>query len=149
MTVLSHLLKPLRDLCNPLLLSSALGALLLSGLASAADIVEGTLNGLLCAQRGYICPIEDLDVVVSLESDFVLMQADGKYVFIPNIDRAVKARHMLDKVKVIGKKHPRYNSIVVREFQVEQDDGSYRTTWSAQMQRRVYNDLKLPGSSRP
>lgn len=42
---------------------------------------------MLCAQRGYICPIEDLDVVVSLESDFVVMQTDGKYTFIPNVDR--------------------------------------------------------------
>lgn len=149
MTVSLYVLKSTRKLCTLLLIGGMLGASLLPGLTSAADTVEGTLNGLLCAQRGFICPIEDLDVVVSLESDFVVMQTDGKYTLIPNVDRAVKARHMLENVKVIGRKHPRYNSIVASEFQVEQADGSYKTTWSTQMRRRVYNDLKLPGSSRP
>jgi hypothetical protein len=142
----------LRKLFSPL----AIGvALLLTGVASTAATVEGTLNGLHCAKEGIVCPVEDMDVIIAFESDFVIMQPDGTYFFVPNIDRAIKAKYMLETVKVIGKKHvmgkksPSYFSIIADEFQVKQDDGSYKTTWSTEMKRRVYNDLKLPGSSRP
>jgi hypothetical protein len=117
--------------------------------ANAADVIEGKMNGLHCAQEGIVCPIEDLDAVIALESDFVVTTPDGKFYLIPNVDRAVKDRYILQDVRVKGTLHPRYQSIVADEFQVKNDDGSYRTAWSPELQERVYGDLKLPGSTRP
>jgi hypothetical protein len=126
-----------------------IGALLLP-LANAADVVEGKMNGLHCAQEGIICPFEDLDAVIALESDFVVTQPDGTFYAIPNMDRAVKARYILKNVRVTGKIHERYKSITAENFEVEKDDGSgFRTAWSPDLQKRVYWDLKLPGSTRP
>lgn len=122
--------------------------LLFPGAASAADVVEGKMNGLQCAQEGIVCPVEDIDAVVQLESDFVVMQPDGTFYSIPNLDRAVKARYMLDNVRVTGKIHDRYKSIVAEKLEVE-DGSNWRTTWSPDVQKRVYWDLRLPGSSRP
>jgi hypothetical protein len=127
-----------------------IGALLLPLVASAADVVEGKMNGLHCAQEGIICPFDDLDAVIALESDFVVTQPDGTFYAIPNMDRAVKARYILQNVRVTGKVHERYKSITAESFEVEKNDGSgFRTAWSPDLQRRVYWDLKLPGATRP
>ena len=76
-----------------------------------------------------VCPVEDIDAVVQLESDFVVMQPDGTFYNVPNLDRAVKARYMLDNVRVTGEIHKRYKSIVAEKLEVENDDGSgWRTT---------------------
>ena len=128
----------------------AYGLLMSAPAAMAVDTVEGKMNGLHCAQEGIICPFDDLDAVIALESDFVVTQPDGSFYAIPNMDRAVKARYILKNVRVIGEIHPRYKSIVAKKFQVENDDGSgWRTAWSPDLQKRVYWDLKLPGATRP
>jgi hypothetical protein len=78
------------------------------------------------------------------------MQPDGTFYSVPNLDRAVKARYMLENVKVTGKVHDRYKSIVAEKLEVENDEGSgWRTTWSPDIQKRVYWDLKQPGATRP
>jgi hypothetical protein len=127
-----------------------IGVLLLPLSASVAETIEGKMNGLHCAQEGIICPFDDLDAVIALESDFVVTQPDGTFYAIPNMDRAVKARYILQNVRVTGKVHPRYKSITAETFEVEKEDGSgFRTAWSPDLQRRVYWDLKLPGATRP
>jgi hypothetical protein len=83
---------------------------LLAASANAATI-EGKLNGVHCALEGDTCPIDRLDPHIALEQDFVVQQSNGDYYFIINLDRAVKARYVLEDVKVTGDVNDQYSSI--------------------------------------
>ncbi|MDX1654329.1 MAG: hypothetical protein R3310_03850 [Candidatus Competibacteraceae bacterium] len=131
----------------------ALGALLalgatLSTLPALADIIEGRINGLKCATEGIVCPIDKLDPMVAAERDFVVQLPDGSFYFITNLDRAVKARYVLDNVRVSGDLNERYRAIEADELMVKRD-GEYRTVWSPEREARVWNELRRPGATRP
>lgn len=113
-----------------------------------AATIEGKLNGVHCALAGDTCPIDRLDPHIALEQDFVVQQPDGDYYFIINLDRAVKARYVLEDVKVTGEVNDQYSSIQAEEMAVKRE-GAYKTVWSEKLQRREYRDLKQPGASRP
>jgi hypothetical protein len=98
-----------------------------------ADSIEGRLNGLGCASHGELCPVETLDTHIALEGDFILHAVDGKYYFIVNLDRAIKARHLLKRVRVEGRLNPEFNAIEARELWVR-ESGEFKLVWSLSMQ---------------
>ena len=111
-----------------------IGSVLLFATAAQAETIEGKLNGIECASHGEQCPTDRLDPHIALERDFVVQTADGKYYFITNLDRAVKARHALKMVRVEGRVSSRFNAINADEFWVK-DGGKYNLTWSMKMQQ--------------
>lgn len=124
------------------------GFLLISTFANAADVIEGKMNGIHCATEGYTCPIDKLDPHIALEPDFVVQQPDGQYYLIVNLDRAVKARYVLDDVRVTGDVNSRYNAVNAHKLEVKKGD-SYKAVWTLELQEREYSDLKQLGSTRP
>jgi hypothetical protein len=112
---------------NSSLLWNALSAslLLLPVMASAAT-VEGKMNGISCAVASVFCLIDKADPLVALESDFVVQTADGTFYLIPNVDRAVKARVVLEDVVVTGDVNDKYKTIDADKLKVERD-GSMKT----------------------
>jgi hypothetical protein len=124
-----------------------ISAVLLTTSANAATI-EGKLNGAHCALEGDTCPIDRLDPHIALEQDFVVQQPNGDYYFIINLDRGVKARYVLEDVKVTGEVNEKYSSIQAQELAIKRE-GDYKTVWSEEQQRREYRDLKQLGASRP
>lgn len=106
---------------------------------SAAEL-EGKINGLSCAIAGVVCPIDKLDPLVALEKDFVLQMADGSFYLMPNVDRAVKARLVLDDVVVSGDVNDKYKSVEVAELKVRRN-GETRTAWSQQIQEDLRKEL--------
>ncbi|ROR34231.1 hypothetical protein [Inmirania thermothiophila] len=96
--------------------------------AWAAETLTGRINGLDCTTRGIQCPVDRLDPHVAVEPDFVLVVGD-RWFFMPNVDRSTKVRHVLERVQVVGERHPRYNSIQVEEIRVERD-GRWHKIWS-------------------
>ena len=123
-------------------------------LSSLADTLEGKINGISCAIAGVVCPIDKLDPLVALEKDFVLQQPDGSFYLMPNVDRAVKARLVLDDVVVTGTVNERYKSIEVDEIQTRRG-GAMKVVWSEAIQEDLrgelfgapYNPLFNPGSN--
>lgn len=124
------------------------GALLLPFSASAAtETIEGTINGLNCAIEGLVCPIDKLDPMIEAESDFVLQRPDGTFYLLPNVDRRLKSRYVLDHVRITGDVSSKYNAISVEKFEVKQN-GDYRTVWTPEMEAKIWEELRQPGATR-
>jgi hypothetical protein len=125
---------------------SLLAALFLLPLIANADTLEGKMNGLNCAISGVVCPIDKADPLIALETDFVVQQPDGTFYIIPNVDRAIKARVILEDVKVTGKVNPTYKSIQADTLEVKRD-GEWKLVWSQKMQDELRQELFGKGSS--
>lgn len=136
--------RKFRNMLLPLLC----GALLLPFSASAAtETIEGTINGLNCAIEGLVCPIDKLDPMIEAESDFVLQRPDGTFYLLPNVDRRLKSRYVLDHVRITGDVSSKYNAISVEKFEVKQN-GDYRTVWTPEMEAKIWEELRQPGATR-
>ena len=124
-----------------LLISKALlVALLMLLLVAGAEAISGKMNGLNCAVSGVVCPIDKADPLIALETDFVVQQADGNFYIIPNIDRAVKARVVLEDVVVTGKVNTNYKSIQADKLEVKRG-GQLQLVWSQELEDELREQL--------
>ena len=110
-----------------------------------AGSVQGSIQGYNCVTAGKVCPIGKEDPVIALERVFVVLTKGGEYYFVPNLDRALLARHINQEVRLTGKVDQKFKSIHAVKLDVMQK-GAWRTTWSLEMQRELAQDL-LGGSS--
>ena len=117
----------------------ALSGALASPAAFSATFA-GKINGHDCAHEGKTCPTSRLDPHVAIERDFVLQKANGDYMFMPNIPRSVKVRHVLDDVEVTGDLDTKYQSIEVDELRV-----GGKVVWSQAQQRAEFEKLHSEG----
>lgn len=111
-------------------------ALLALSWGAEAGSVSGKLVGYECAHDGHECPTDKLDPHVALEPDFVVVKEDGSYVFIPNVPRATKIRHVLKDVTVSGEVNEKLNFVQVETLMV---DG--KTVWSPKTQQEAAQAL--------
>ena len=105
-----------------------------------ADTVEGSVQGFTCVTQGKICPAGKEDPVVAAERLFVVLTKDDGYYFVPNVDRAVLARHINEQVRVRGTINTRFHSIVADEIEALKK-GAWITTWRYNWQRKFYIEL--------
>ncbi|MFX0203016.1 MAG: hypothetical protein ACFFCW_43485 [Candidatus Hodarchaeota archaeon] len=106
---------------------------------ATAATVEGTIQGYDCVVTGTVCPTGREDPYVSTQSIFIVLTEAKDYYFIPNIDRAVLARHVNQKVRVTGKMSSKYNSIMAETIEV-MEKGSWKTAWSIEEQRKMWSE---------
>lgn len=117
------------------LLLISLVTLLIPTLVFGAPVtIEGTIQGHNCVTQGRTCPIGMEDPLIATESIFVVLTPDNKYHFLPNIDRAVLARHIAEPVKIVGEMNSQHNSIRVQSLAVNKN-GQWRVVWSQEMQK--------------
>lgn len=123
-----------------------IGAIISLGAAGAAfaESVEGTIQGFNCVTNGKTCPVGKEDPVIATERIFVLFTADDTYYFVPNLDRAILARHIARPVRITGVMDAKYRSIRAESLEVKTADG-WRTTWSEEMQRDVSGAMNISG----
>jgi hypothetical protein len=113
--------------------------LLVPVFAMAAS-VAGSIQGFNCVTQGKVCPIGKEDPVAAAENVFVLLVDASKddYYFIPNVDRAVLARHLNTQVKIDGTVNKKMKSIKATDiFSVS----SGKKIWSNSMQDDIYKDI--------
>jgi hypothetical protein len=110
---------------------------LLIPLVVNADTIKGKLEGLTCLLKGYICPIDKADPMINLESDFVVVTADGKYYYLSNIGLGLKARHALEVVEATGKVNEKYKSMTVDTLSV-----GGKVVWSKKAQEEMMKTLQ-------
>jgi hypothetical protein len=71
------------------------------------DVVEGSIQGLsyvVNVVKGKLHPVGKEDpVAAAREKVFVVLTKGNKYYFVPNVDRAVFARYINQRVRVTGK----------------------------------------------
>lgn len=99
-----------------------------------AGSIEGTIQGFNCVAKGQFCPIDKEDPVIAVERVFVLLMDSGEYYFIPNLDRAILARHIRHKVRITGDINKKYKSIKAESFEV-MEKGTWKKTWSEEMEK--------------
>ncbi len=141
-------MSPLLNSLRPLALICGMVAMPLLAHAELVT-VAGKMNGYNCVVTGFVCPVDKKDPVAALETDFVLQLPDGKYYFLPNLERSTKVRYFLDSMEVTGDLNSQYNAIQVEQMKKRDSDGSYSTVWSADLQKRQWSELATPGSTRP
>ena len=95
--------------------------------------IEGKIQGLQCVIGGKLCPLDNQDPHIAAEKTFVVVTGPNAYILVPNLDRAIMARHLMSKVRVSGKKSEKYNSIKANKFEVYKN-GKWKTAWTQEME---------------
>jgi hypothetical protein len=98
----------------------------------AQGSLEGTIQGYNCVMQGKTCPLGSEDPLVATEFTFVLLTPDNKYYFVPNIDRAVLARHVAEQVRINGDINNMNHSIKAQTIEVNRG-GKWRVAYDATM----------------
>lgn len=104
--------------------------------AWGSGTVEGTVHGFNCVMQGKVCPVGSEDPMVAVEDVFVVFTKDGKYFFVPNLDRAIMARHINEMVKVTGTISDKYPSVTADKLEV-MEKGAWKTAWSKEMEHEI------------
>ena len=118
----------------------ALFVLILLPVWASAGTVEGSIQGLTCVTTGKLCPAGKEDPMAAIEKVFVVLTAGNNYYFVPNVDRAVLARHINQQVRVTGNvssKYPAVNAVKIDVF----EGGAWKTTWSWSIQADLEKNL--------
>lgn len=111
---------------------------------SADTTVEGTVSGYTCVVLGKACPVDREDPVIAAEKLFVVVKADGTYYTVPNLDRAVLARHVTEKVRVTGKLDEKYRSIKADKLEAHRAAREdWQTVWSQAMEDEARRMLEI------
>jgi len=105
-----------------------------------AGPVEGSIQGLTCVTLGKLCPVDKEDPMIAAERIFVVLTKDNNYYFVPNLDRAILARHINQMVRVTGEISSKYKAIDAEKLEVFRED-AWRTTWSSKWQEELYEWL--------
>jgi hypothetical protein len=122
------------------LLILALLVLIISPTWAVAGSVEGSVQGFTCVTQGKVCPTGKEDPMAAVERVFVVLTTGKSYYFVPNVDRAVLARHINNRVRVSGTVASNYPSIEANKIEVFQK-GAWKTTWSFSMQEEIAKSL--------
>jgi hypothetical protein len=122
----------------------ALFVLILLPVWASAGTVEGSIQGLTCVTTGKLCPVGKEDPMAAIEKVFVVLTAGKNYYFVPNVDRAVLARHLNQRVRVTGKVSTKYPSISAMKIDVF-EGGAWKTTWTWAMQAELEKAMMTPG----
>ena len=102
-------------------------------MAEITETFEGTFQGANCVHYRQDCP--DDDAHIALEHDFVLLLPSGEHYFLPNLNRAIKARYVAKPVRISGKVTD--HEIWVKSLDVKMHD-KYSTVWSWEKQQELY-----------
>ena len=110
-------------------------ALMLTPILAIGASVTGSIQGFMCVTQGKVCPIGQEDPMAAVENVFVLLvnAATGEYYFVPNVDRAVLARHINEEVKIEGSVNAKTKSIHASDIYV----GS-KKVWSINQEDEIY-----------
>lgn len=126
------------------LMVAVLAGILLFPVLGMADQMEGTIQGFNCVVLGKACPIDREDPMVGLETGFVLLLPDNTYYLIPNLDRAILARHILHRVRVTGKIDKKHRSIQAEKLEHwDEKKGEWKVTWSREMEEEIRKYLRM------
>jgi hypothetical protein len=100
--------------------------------------ITGSIQGFNCVTQGKVCPIGMEDPVIAAENVFVLLvdAAKGDYYFVPNVDRAILARHINEQVKIEGTVNAKMKSIKAAAIYVKD-----KKVWSLDLEDKIYQDI--------
>jgi hypothetical protein len=103
--------------------------------------VTGSVQGFLCVTQGTVCPIGQEDPVAAVENVFVILvdAAKSDYYFVPNVDRAVMARHIGETVTIEGTVNKAQKSIKASSITKKG-----KKVWSEELEYNALKKLQIP-----
>jgi len=113
-----------------------LALVFIPGSAIAEDSVEGSVQGFTCVTQGKVCPVGYEDPMAAAEQVFVVLTPGKDYYFVPNVDRAVLARHINHNVRVYGVLSSNFNAITADQIDYFYK-GAWITSWTGGWQKRI------------
>jgi hypothetical protein len=101
--------------------------------------ITGSVQGFMCVTQGKVCPIGAEDAVASVENVFVLLvdAAKGEYYFVPNVGRAIMARHINQEIRIEGTVNADMKSIKATSIYM-----GGKMVWSVDLRNEIYRDLE-------
>jgi hypothetical protein len=123
-----------------LIFAIVLSVLAITPVIASAASVEGSVQGYQCVTQGITCPVGQEDPLAAVEDVFVLLEKSGKYYFVPNVDRAVLARHINERVKITGSMNEKYNSISATKIEAFAG-GNWKTVWTSVLESKLLRKL--------
>jgi hypothetical protein len=109
--------------------------------AEQQKTLTGHMEGLNCILYGNLCPVDELDPRIDLETDFVLYLDSGEYYLLPNIPRSVKAKYIGKAIRVTGEVNIKYKAVTVDNLELKRA-GGYRIVWSKWSQVDPWQEWK-------
>lgn len=128
---------------STLLLAALLAALSPLAAQSEEKKIEGNIVGYACVINNIGCPVDMEDPVIANERVFVVSMADKQWVFVPNVDRAVLARHITERVRVTGEMSDKYNAIQAKSIEVKKGD-TWKMVWTAAWEEEFRAKFNVP-----
>ena len=123
-----------------------ISVLAISPLVASAGTIEGSVQGFQCVTQGITCPVGQEDPMAAAEDVFVVLSSDvnGKFYFVPNVNRTVLARHINERIKVTGNVSKKYDSIKAKKIEIFKN-GVWVLVWTQKLQEDVYDTLGTSG----
>jgi hypothetical protein len=131
--------KKMRNAIFSILFAVMISLVPLAGFATQLS-VEGTIQGFNCVTQGITCPVGKEDPMAAVERVFVLLTDSDDFYFIPNVDRAVLARHINQKIRVVGDMNTKYKSIQASQIQVMKK-GDWKNTWGREEEKELIEEM--------
>lgn len=100
--------------------------------------ITGSVQGYMCVTQGQVCPIGMEDPVAAVEQVFVLLvdAKKGDYYFVPNVDRAVMARHINSEITIDGDVNAKAKTIKAKSIMKKG-----KKVWALDLEDKIYKDL--------
>jgi len=112
---------------------------------AAEATIEGSVQGYNCVTQGTTCPAGKEDPMAGIEQVFVVLTGDNEFYFVPNVDRAILARHINERIKVTGELNDKYNSINATKIE-SLNKGLWVRSWGSIDELDLLKDLNLGGA---
>jgi hypothetical protein len=117
-------------------------------LLAQAETLTGVIQGFNCVTQGKNCPVGMEDPLVMTERTFVLLQDDGDYYLIPNLDRALLARYVAKSVRVTGTLESKFNAVYADKLEYNVD-GDWKTAWSKEKMEEFHKQVPFYRDQHP
>jgi hypothetical protein len=105
--------------------------------------IEGHIIGYYCAVNNIGCPVDMEDPIIANERVFVVSTSEKQWFFVPNVDRAVLARHITETVRVTGEVNEKYNAIQAKTIEVKKGD-TWKAVWSTAWEEEFRAKFNVP-----
>ena len=117
--------------------------LLITGSITMAASIEGVVEGYHgCMVVKNICNVERNDPRVATEKNFVVVNKNGTYYFISNVDSSILSENLHNKAKVTGIVDNKYNTVKANKIEFF-TNGGWHEAWSMNLDKREIDSFNL------
>ena len=116
-------------------LVAALFTLMISGgITAKAATLEGIVQGYGCMVIEKLCAVDRMDPRLAAEKNFVIVDKNGTYYFISNVDSSLLSENILNQVRITGDVNSKYHTVTADKLELY-SNGSWHEAWSMKKEK--------------